>query len=38
MTFRRTACAGILGSAIAGFTMLMLGISWLIFHRREQNA
>ena len=25
-------------SALAGFTMLMLGISWLIFHRREQNA
>jgi len=25
-------------TALAGFTMLMLGISWLIFHRREQNA
>ena len=25
-------------SALAGFTMLMLGLSWLIFHRREQNA
>ena len=25
-------------AALAGFTMLMLGISWLIFHRREQNA
>ncbi len=24
--------------ALAGFTMLMLGLSWLIFHRREQNA
>ncbi len=25
-------------TALAGFTMLMLGLSWLIFHRREQNA
>lgn len=25
-------------SALAGFTMLMLGISWLVFHRHEQNA
>lgn len=25
-------------SALAGFTMLMLGLSRLIFHRREQNA
>jgi ABC-2 type transport system permease protein len=25
-------------TALAGFTMLMLGISWLIFHRREQTA
>jgi ABC-2 type transport system permease protein len=23
---------------LAGFTMLMLGISWLIFHRTQQNA
>jgi ABC-2 type transport system permease protein len=25
-------------NALLGFTMLMLGLSWLIFHRREQNA
>lgn len=25
-------------NAIIGFTLLMLGLSWLIFHRREQNA
>jgi ABC-2 type transport system permease protein len=25
-------------NALLGFTLLMLGISWLIFHRREQNA
>jgi ABC-2 type transport system permease protein len=25
-------------TALLGFTMLMLGLSWLIFHRREQNA
>jgi ABC-2 type transport system permease protein len=25
-------------NALIGFTMLMLGLSWLIFHRREQNA
>jgi ABC-2 type transport system permease protein len=25
-------------NALIGFTLLMLGISWLIFHRREQNA
>ncbi len=25
-------------NALLGFTFLMLGISWLIFHRREQNA
>jgi ABC-2 type transport system permease protein len=25
-------------SALAGFTMLVLGLSWLIFHRREQNT
>ena len=25
-------------NALIGFTLLMLGLSWLIFHRREQNA
>lgn len=25
-------------NALLGFTLLMLGLSWLIFHRREQNA
>jgi len=25
-------------NALTGFTLLMLGISWLIFHRKEQNA
>jgi ABC-2 type transport system permease protein len=25
-------------NTLIGFTLLMLGISWLIFHRREQNA
>lgn len=25
-------------NALIGFTLLMLGISWLIFHRREQNS
>jgi ABC-2 type transport system permease protein len=25
-------------NALIGFTMLMLGLSWLIFHRREQSA
>src|SRR5271170_7711721 len=25
-------------NALIGFTLLMLGISWLIFHRKEQNA
>jgi ABC-2 type transport system permease protein len=25
-------------NALIGFTMLMLGLSWLIFHRKEQNA
>ena len=25
-------------NALIGFTFLMLGLSWLIFHRREQNA
>jgi ABC-2 type transport system permease protein len=25
-------------SALAGFTMLMLGISWLVFHRAQKNA
>lgn len=25
-------------NAIIGFTLLMLGLSWFIFHRREQNA
>jgi ABC-2 type transport system permease protein len=24
--------------SLAGFTMLMLGLSWLIFHRREQSS
>ncbi|MCU1247495.1 MAG: transporter permease [Edaphobacter sp.] len=24
--------------ALLGFTLLMLGLSWLIFHRKEQNA
>jgi ABC-2 type transport system permease protein len=23
---------------LVGFTLLMLGTSWLVFHRREQNA
>jgi ABC-2 type transport system permease protein len=25
-------------NALIGFTLLMLGLAWLIFHRREQNA
>jgi ABC-2 type transport system permease protein len=25
-------------NALIGFTLLMLGLSWLIFHRKEQNA
>jgi ABC-2 type transport system permease protein len=25
-------------NALIGFTFLMLGLSWLIFHRKEQNA
>jgi len=25
-------------NALIGFTLLMLGLSWLIFHRREQNS
>jgi ABC-2 type transport system permease protein len=25
-------------NALVGFTLLMLGLSWLIFHRKEQNA
>ena len=25
-------------NALIGFTLLILGLSWLIFHRREQNA
>jgi ABC-2 type transport system permease protein len=25
-------------NALLGFTLVMLGLSWLIFHRREQNA
>jgi ABC-2 type transport system permease protein len=25
-------------NALIGFTLLMLGISWLVFHRKEQNA
>jgi ABC-2 type transport system permease protein len=25
-------------NALIGFTLLMLGLSWMIFHRREQNA
>lgn len=25
-------------NALMGFTLLMLGLSWLIFHRKEQNA
>jgi ABC-2 type transport system permease protein len=25
-------------NALIGFTLLMLGISWLIFHRKERNA
>jgi ABC-2 type transport system permease protein len=25
-------------NALLGFTLLMLGLSWLIFHRKEQNA
>jgi ABC-2 type transport system permease protein len=25
-------------TALLGFTLLMLGVSWLVFHRREQNA
>jgi ABC-2 type transport system permease protein len=25
-------------NALIGFTLLMLGTSWLIFHRKEQNA
>jgi ABC-2 type transport system permease protein len=25
-------------NALIGFTLLMLGLSWLILHRREQNA
>jgi ABC-2 type transport system permease protein len=25
-------------NSLAGFTLLMLGLSWLIFHRKEQNA
>jgi ABC-2 type transport system permease protein len=25
-------------NALIGFTLLMLGISWLLFHRKEQNA
>ena len=25
-------------NALIGFSLLMLGLSWLIFHRREQNA
>jgi ABC-2 type transport system permease protein len=25
-------------NALLGFTLLMLGISWLVFHRKEQNA
>jgi ABC-2 type transport system permease protein len=25
-------------NALAGFILLMLGLSWLIFHRKEQNA
>jgi ABC-2 type transport system permease protein len=25
-------------NALIGFTLLMLGLCWLIFHRKEQNA
>ena len=25
-------------NALIGFTLLMLGLAWLVFHRREQNA
>jgi ABC-2 type transport system permease protein len=25
-------------NALLGFTLLMLGLSWLIFHRKEQKA
>jgi ABC-2 type transport system permease protein len=25
-------------NALIGFTLLMLGLSWLVFHRKEQNA
>ena len=25
-------------NALLGFTLLMLGISWIVFHRKEQNA
>jgi ABC-2 type transport system permease protein len=25
-------------NALIGFTLLMLGLSWFIFHRKEQNA
>jgi ABC-2 type transport system permease protein len=36
--YQDTMSLAIHWNALLGFTMLMLGLSWLIFHRREQNA
>lgn len=36
--YQDTMSLAIHWNALIGFTMLMLGTSWLVFHRREQNA